>query len=94
MAHDHANLSTVAVAGGMLLVSVDADDERNELYDEGSGRCLQLPLAMQRRLSFGAHGSSGYSCNKQNADRRVATSHQLTVNSTWHCSCPPRTPRP
>jgi hypothetical protein len=45
MAHNHANLSTMAVAGGMLLVSVDADDERNVLYDEGSG-CFQLPHAM------------------------------------------------
>jgi hypothetical protein len=46
MAHLHCNISTVAVAGGMLLVSVDEDRDPNELYDEDSGRWFQLPHAM------------------------------------------------
>jgi hypothetical protein len=46
MAHVHGNPRTVAVAGGMLLVSVDEDDDPNELYDEGSGQWFKLPHAM------------------------------------------------
>jgi hypothetical protein len=50
MAHTHGsksvNISAVAVAGGMLLVSVDEDDQQNELYDEESGRWYQLPHVM------------------------------------------------
>ena len=46
MAHEHASISTVAVAGGMLLVSVDEDDDPNELYDEQNGRWFRLPHAM------------------------------------------------
>jgi hypothetical protein len=46
MANYHRNISTVAVAGGMLLVSVDEDRDPNELYDEDSGRWFQLPHAM------------------------------------------------
>ena len=46
MAHEHVDISAVAVAGGMLLVSVDEDADPNELYDEESERCYQLPYAM------------------------------------------------
>jgi hypothetical protein len=46
MAHNHINISAVAVAGGMLVVSVDEDDDPNELYDEESGRWFRLPHAM------------------------------------------------
>jgi hypothetical protein len=46
MAHEHYIASAVAVAGGMLLVSVDEDDYTNELYDEGSEGWFQLPHAM------------------------------------------------
>ena len=46
MAHQHVRINAVAVAGGMLLVSVDEDDDPNELYDEGSERWFQLPQAM------------------------------------------------
>eukprot|EP01046_Picozoa_sp_COSAG06_P023054 COSAG06_NODE_1815_length_8303_cov_3.031936_7_plen_99_part_00 len=46
MAHENGRISAVAVAGGMLLVSVNADDQPNELYDEESGRWFQLPHAM------------------------------------------------
>jgi hypothetical protein len=46
MAHDHINISAVAAAGGMLVVSVDEDDDPNELYDEESGRWFRLPHAM------------------------------------------------
>ena len=46
MAHYHGKISAVAVAGGMLLVSVDEDRDPNELYDEGSGRWFRLPHAM------------------------------------------------
>jgi hypothetical protein len=46
MAGKHVNISAVAVVGGMLVVSMDEDDQQNELYDEESGRWFQLPLAM------------------------------------------------
>ena len=46
MAHHHPNISTVAVAGGLLAVSVAEDHDRNELYDEESGRWFALPHAM------------------------------------------------
>eukprot|EP01043_Picozoa_sp_COSAG02_P043907 COSAG02_NODE_3865_length_6124_cov_27.767303_7_plen_272_part_00 len=46
MAEAHSCISAVAVAGGMLLVSVDEDDQQNELYDEESGRWFQLPHVM------------------------------------------------
>jgi hypothetical protein len=47
MAHVHGDISTVAVAGGLLAVGVNSP----ELYDEESGRWLTLPRAMvqQRR---------------------------------------------
>jgi hypothetical protein len=56
MAHGHSNISAVAVAGGMLLVSVDEDDYPNEacpneLYDEQSGRWFKLPHAMAQLRS-------------------------------------------
>ena len=46
MAYQHFNISTMAVAGGLLAVSVDEDRDPNELYDEGSGRWFRLPHAM------------------------------------------------
>jgi hypothetical protein len=42
MAHEHPNISAVAVAGGLLVVGVSS----NEVYDEESGRWLTLPQAM------------------------------------------------
>jgi hypothetical protein len=46
MAHQHANPSVVAVAGGLLAVAEAEDYGPNELYDEQSGRWFQLPHAM------------------------------------------------
>ena len=46
MANYHRNISTVAVAGAMLLVSVDEDGDPTELHDEDSGQWFQLPHAM------------------------------------------------
>jgi hypothetical protein len=42
MAHTHGNISTVAVAGGLLAMGANP----SELYDEDSGRWLTLPHAM------------------------------------------------
>jgi hypothetical protein len=46
MAHFHSNKSAVAVSGGLLVVSVDKDNDPNELHNEGSRRWFQLPHAM------------------------------------------------
>ena len=43
MAHNHPNISTMAVAGGLLAVG---GGHMAELYDEGSGRWFTLPHAM------------------------------------------------
>ena len=51
MAHAHSNISAVAVAGGLLAVGVEEDRDRNELYDEQSGRWFQLAHAMLQPLS-------------------------------------------
>jgi hypothetical protein len=42
MAHKHGNISTVAVAGGLLAVGLNPP----ELYDEESGRWVTLPHGM------------------------------------------------
>jgi hypothetical protein len=43
---DVASLETTVDDG--LLVGVEGDDHPNELYDEESGRCFQLPHTMLR----------------------------------------------
>ena len=43
MAHNHPNISIMAVAGGLLAVGGGI---AAELYDEGSGRWVTLPHAM------------------------------------------------
>jgi hypothetical protein len=49
----HGDPSAVAVSGGLVIVSEDATD-RNELYDEESGRWFALPHAMvQSRQAAG-----------------------------------------
>jgi hypothetical protein len=48
MAYQHFNISAVAVAGGLVVVSEDGDIH-NELYDEESGRWVTLPHAMVSR---------------------------------------------
>jgi hypothetical protein len=53
MASMHGDPSAVAVSGGLVIVSEDASD-RNELYDEESGRWFALPHAMvQSRQAAG-----------------------------------------
>eukprot|EP01046_Picozoa_sp_COSAG06_P054395 COSAG06_NODE_9677_length_1846_cov_1.724671_1_plen_482_part_10 len=46
MAHQHSDISTVAVAGGLLAVG---GVHTPELYDEESGRWFTLPHAMEQR---------------------------------------------
>ena len=53
MASMHGDPSAAAVSGGLVIVSEDASD-RNELYDEESGRWFALPHAMvQSRQAAG-----------------------------------------
>jgi hypothetical protein len=48
MAQPHANISAVAVAGGLIVVGGATVPE---LYDEESGRWLTLPHAMVQQCS-------------------------------------------
>jgi N-acetylneuraminic acid mutarotase len=49
MAHRHSNISAVAVAGGLVVVS-SLHGCRCDLYDEESGRWVTLPHAMAEKL--------------------------------------------